>query len=292
MHYYSYLELIKVTSSIIIHDEQEKDNTMDNQQVNKNNIKHHPIYTKYSASIEGDVYGVKGNLISLCNDTGGYPSFGLHSNKSSLTTRAHRFIWECHNGLILDKKVINHIDGNKTNNKLSNLELVSQKENVRHAVAIGLQPIFRGEMSPNAIITEEKAKTILRAILENKIDSIIAQEHNVKRHIVTHIRRKECWAHLFELEEFKSYVPKPSNYTREQYINASKYSILYAALCTTEAPAAIAKRYDMSNGTISKIRNLKAPTWVDDTRKFIFETSETIPKGSRTKWFEKVSTLL
>lgn len=270
---------------------------MGNQQVNRNNIKTHPIYARYSADIDGNVYGVKGNLLSLCNDTGGYPSFRIHDKLSSttnqaMTIRAHRFIWECHNGVITSNKVINHIDGNKANNCLTNLELVTQKENMRHAIDSGLQRVSRGESSHKATITENTAKSIIHGIIANKTDGLIASEHEVNLHIVTHIRNKDCWTHLFELEEFKSYEPRPSNHARVQYIETNRDNILYDVLCTNETPAVIANRYGMSNGTISKIRNLKANTWVEATRKFISETSETIPQGSRTKWFEKVSTLL
>lgn len=270
---------------------------MGNQQVSRNNIKQHPIYTRYGADTNGNIYGVKGTIISLCNDTMGYPSFRIHDKISkhtnqAITTRAHRFIWECHNGLITGNKVINHIDGNKTNNALINLELITQKENMQHAIALGLQPIYRGEASVKATITEETAKSIIRDILVNELDTTIARKYNVSLSIVRHIRNKSSWVHLFELEEFKHYTPRSSNYTREQYIEENRNNILYDALCTEETPANIAKRYGMSNGTISKIRNLKASTWVESTRKFISETSETIPQGSRTKWFEKVSTLL
>lgn len=41
----------------------------------------------------------------------------------------HRIIWEMHNGPIHEGMQIDHIDHNKTNNKIDNLRLVTSKEN-------------------------------------------------------------------------------------------------------------------------------------------------------------------
>lgn len=47
----------------------------------------------------------------------------------------HRVMAAVHVGRPLNEsEVINHVDGNTTNNELSNLQVTSHKENVRHAV--------------------------------------------------------------------------------------------------------------------------------------------------------------
>ena len=43
----------------------------------------------------------------------------------------HRFIWECFNDLIPDGKVIDHINNDKTDNRLCNLQLMTQQENCK-----------------------------------------------------------------------------------------------------------------------------------------------------------------
>lgn len=51
----------------------------------------------------------------------------------------HRFIASVLIGRPLENsEVVNHKDGNPMNNNLDNLEVVSQKENVQHAVNQGL----------------------------------------------------------------------------------------------------------------------------------------------------------
>ena len=41
----------------------------------------------------------------------------------------HNFVWECFNGIVPEGKVVVHIDGNKRNNVISNLDLTTPNEN-------------------------------------------------------------------------------------------------------------------------------------------------------------------
>lgn len=53
---------------------------------------------------------------------------------STLRKRIHRYVWEFYNGSIPKGYEVHHIDGNKANNDISNLALLSKKE---HALLHG-----------------------------------------------------------------------------------------------------------------------------------------------------------
>lgn len=53
---------------------------------------------------------------------------------------AHRLVWLAFNGTIPKGMQINHKNGKKNNNHISNLELVTCSENIRHAYVSGLNP--------------------------------------------------------------------------------------------------------------------------------------------------------
>jgi len=50
-----------------------------------------------------------------------------------ITTGLHRLVFEYFNSPIPYKRVINHKDGNKSNNHIDNLECITQSENIKHA---------------------------------------------------------------------------------------------------------------------------------------------------------------
>lgn len=63
----------------------------------------------------------------------GYLQFGVrkYGAKNQKIYYVHRFVWECYNGVIPDGKVIDHINDSRVDNRLCNLQLVTQQENCK-----------------------------------------------------------------------------------------------------------------------------------------------------------------
>lgn len=64
--------------------------------------------------------------------------------QTSRHKRLHVYVWEKHNGKVPDGYQVHHIDGDKTNNDISNLQLLSQSEHMRyHNNADDMKAMFR-----------------------------------------------------------------------------------------------------------------------------------------------------
>lgn len=69
--------------------------------------------------------------------------------------RAHRLVWEIHNGPIPDGKFVDHIDGNLDNSAIENLRLCDEKESARNTTGWsdkklpkGIHENFHGGKTP------------------------------------------------------------------------------------------------------------------------------------------------
>ena len=107
----------------------------------------HPVYTSYSADRMGNVYNretekiLKGNL-----EMSGYIRNCFSCNGVKNRMYAHIFIFECFVAQKNNKTHdINHMNGLKNCNELSNLELLNRKDHVLHSLPTGIEhPIFQG----------------------------------------------------------------------------------------------------------------------------------------------------
>ena len=91
----------------------------------------------------------------------GYLRVELYDGTNSQLRLIHRLVIEAFNPNNTNLQV-NHIDGDKSNNKLSNLEWCSGSENIIHALSNGLRVPKSGEEHWNCKLTDDDVKRIKR----------------------------------------------------------------------------------------------------------------------------------
>jgi hypothetical protein len=105
-----------------------------------------PNYPNYSVSTCGRIRNDNSGIFLRLNLTkkGYYHTTLYDSNSKSRTFKVHRIVASVHIPNTLNKPQINHIDGNKINNNISNLEWCTHSENQIHAYKNKLNVPKRG----------------------------------------------------------------------------------------------------------------------------------------------------
>ena len=93
----------------------------------------------YQINESGDIYSLRKQRVLVGGKyPNGYRFICLCKGKSHQNQMIHRLVAKAFLVPVEGKKYVNHKDGNKLNNHVSNLEWVTLAENLRHAVSIGL----------------------------------------------------------------------------------------------------------------------------------------------------------
>lgn len=95
-------------------------------------------YEEYQVDTNGIVYSKRGQPLKYSLNHSGYCMINFYVNEERIGFAIHTLVAKqfIHNDDPVNKTQVNHIDGNKENNNVDNLEWVTPKENVRHCIDV------------------------------------------------------------------------------------------------------------------------------------------------------------
>lgn len=156
---------------------------------------------RYAISDDGEVMSMnyaKSGLPGLMTPGmgRGYLKVGLrHKGEKEVSFTIHRLVAAAFIGPRPKGMHINHKDGNKLNNHVSNLEYVTPSENQKHACRLHLID-SRGEKHSQSKLTELQVMEILVAISSGEKTGDLAIKYDVHQSQISHIKAGRAWPHL------------------------------------------------------------------------------------------------
>lgn len=212
---------------------------------------------KYSVSNLGRVKNNYTNYIyKLYKCNTGYYKVNLKlypKNKSCSVHRLIMFAFKAEE--YFEKATVNHIDGNKLNNNLDNLEWCTQKENCIHAYTIGLSNNY-GENNITSKLTNDQVLEIRKLYNEYTTQKELSKKFNVSSKNIYFIVNNKLWSSLpWEPRPKKEKEIKHKNLNPNYRFKLKKDDIpkikkLYEEL---QNYSKVSKFFNVSDVTIKKI---------------------------------------
>lgn len=229
--------------------------------------------TRYQISSHGRIMNtITGRILKPGLTRGNYQNIRLQCIKNGkpyrYTSMIHRLVAQAFipNSNPENKIEINHLDGNKSNNRAENLEWVTHEENMSHAVKNGL--IAYGENASKAVHNEQEIDRICKLLSETKMyPHEISKILSIPTSIIRGIRSGKNWKHIAE----KYNIPKMNFRDGENCIRATIKESDAKKICEMlisgeYSVAEISEKLGINRRIIESIRNRE--TWRNVSKEY------------------------
>jgi len=181
----------------------------------------------------------------------------LHIKLNKKAVMVHHIIAICIFGKESIGMQVNHKNGIKTDNRKVNLELVSQKENARHAWDTGL---FNSHINNIRKLTDEDVFNIKKDLYyTNKSYKELALEYNVSKRLIENIKNGSDWNHVKTEWDYhlinSNRKEKPKNYLRR--LSNEDVLEIRKMIKDKVKTSIILDKFNISRGMFYDIKNYK-----------------------------------
>jgi len=155
----------------------------------------------------GNEFSRKERLLKPSLQSKGYFNVVLQKNGKRKTVLVHRLVAEHFIPNIKNKPQVNHINGIKTDNRAENLEWLSHRENLDHAIENNL--VLKGDKNPTSKLKENDVITIHNFLSKGICIEVLSKKYNVSFDTISGIRSGRYWKYL-KLPKIKGRASKTS----------------------------------------------------------------------------------
>lgn len=141
----------------------------------------------------------RGRILKPTEDARGYLHVTLWKDGVNRNAWVHRLVAESFLPRSPGKNEVNHKNGNKSDNRVENLEWCTRSENNRHAFSVlGRSGIsLRGEANGRSILTDRKVVEIRRLYDTGEhTQRELGEMFGVSNQAISAIIRRETWQHV------------------------------------------------------------------------------------------------
>lgn len=150
-------------------------------------------YPNYEINTDSTIRRIKSKRILKQDGTSPYFRVTLWIKNIPKHQSVHRLMAKAFIPNPENKAQVNHIDGNKKNNNIENLEWATISENSKHAFDLNLRTGRPGEKNSNSVLTMKAVLDIIEQRKNNVPCCVLAKKYGVSANHISRVASGKRW---------------------------------------------------------------------------------------------------